>query len=245
MKKFKKLIPALCMLLVSAVMLGSTTFAWFSMNTTVTATGMTVNATSDELFLTIQYGSTFDKTSVATSATSTATAKSLLPVAHGTVDAGTGTATAITAAADMTDHTKWYYAYSDSNTTATAKANSAAQVASVAALGNYIASETFSVGVNDKSGAKKFANLKVTSVTIPENKGLVLVLVCGTKVVTFSATSASITENNALTDADGLESTTITAYYYINGNDKNVFSNNATQITGQISFTLSATAAAA
>lgn len=44
MKKFKKLIPALCMLLVSAVMLGSTTFAWFSMNKTVTATGMEIKA---------------------------------------------------------------------------------------------------------------------------------------------------------------------------------------------------------
>ena len=44
MKKFKKLIPALCMLLVSAVMLGSTTFAWFSMNSTVTATGMSIQA---------------------------------------------------------------------------------------------------------------------------------------------------------------------------------------------------------
>lgn len=44
MKKFKKLIPALCMLLVSAVMLGSTTFAWFSMNKSVTATGMEIKA---------------------------------------------------------------------------------------------------------------------------------------------------------------------------------------------------------
>lgn len=61
MKKFKKLIPALCMLLVSAVMLGSTTFAWFSMNNTVTATGMEVAAKSDELFLTIKYGSTYDE----------------------------------------------------------------------------------------------------------------------------------------------------------------------------------------
>ena len=42
MKKFKKLIPALCMLLVSAVLLGSSTYAWFSMNNKVTVTGMQV-----------------------------------------------------------------------------------------------------------------------------------------------------------------------------------------------------------
>lgn len=53
MKKFKKLIPALCMLLVSAVMLGTTTFAWFSMNTSVKATNMTVTAKSNSTYLQI------------------------------------------------------------------------------------------------------------------------------------------------------------------------------------------------
>ena len=44
----KKLIPAICLLLVSAVMLGTSTFAWFSMNTTVTVTGMAVKASVSE-----------------------------------------------------------------------------------------------------------------------------------------------------------------------------------------------------
>ena len=39
----KKLIPALALLLVSAVMLATSSFAWFSMNTTVTVTGMSVS----------------------------------------------------------------------------------------------------------------------------------------------------------------------------------------------------------
>lgn len=43
----KKLIPAISMLLVAACLLGSSTFAWFSMNTTVTATGMQVKAKSE------------------------------------------------------------------------------------------------------------------------------------------------------------------------------------------------------
>ena len=38
----KKLIPALALLLVSAVLLATSSFAWFSMNTTVTVTGMEV-----------------------------------------------------------------------------------------------------------------------------------------------------------------------------------------------------------
>ncbi len=46
MKAMKKLIPAICLLLISAVLLGTSTYAWFSMNKTVTATGMQVKATS-------------------------------------------------------------------------------------------------------------------------------------------------------------------------------------------------------
>lgn len=48
MKKTLKLIPAIAMLLISAVMLSTATFAWFSMNTTVSATGMQVKARAEE-----------------------------------------------------------------------------------------------------------------------------------------------------------------------------------------------------
>lgn len=44
MKAMKKLIPAICLLLISAVLLGTSTYAWFSMNTKVEATGMQVSA---------------------------------------------------------------------------------------------------------------------------------------------------------------------------------------------------------
>ena len=47
----KKLIPALCMLLVAAALLGTSTFAWFSMNTEVEATGMSVKATASKNLL--------------------------------------------------------------------------------------------------------------------------------------------------------------------------------------------------
>lgn len=60
MKKFKKLIPALCMLLVSAVLMGTSTFAWFSMNKTATVSGMKVSAKSESIYLLISK----DKTTV-------------------------------------------------------------------------------------------------------------------------------------------------------------------------------------
>ena len=80
MKKFKKLIPALCMLLVSAVMLGSTTFAWFSMNTTVTASNMQVQAKADQVYLQIKEKTgSFTDNGNHTSVPSTVEKKSLLP----------------------------------------------------------------------------------------------------------------------------------------------------------------------
>ena len=42
MKKFKKLIPAMVMLLIAAMLMGTTTYAWFSMNNKVTVSGMEV-----------------------------------------------------------------------------------------------------------------------------------------------------------------------------------------------------------
>ena len=42
-----KLIPAVCMLLISAMMLGTTTYAWFSMGNSVTATGIQISAKNE------------------------------------------------------------------------------------------------------------------------------------------------------------------------------------------------------
>ena len=51
MKKMRRLIPAIAMLLVSAVMLSTASFAWFSMSTKATAQGMTVKAEADSSLL--------------------------------------------------------------------------------------------------------------------------------------------------------------------------------------------------
>ncbi len=46
MKNTRKILPALAMLILSAVMMSTASFAWFSTNNTVAATGMQVNATA-------------------------------------------------------------------------------------------------------------------------------------------------------------------------------------------------------
>lgn len=53
MNKFKKLVPAICMLLVSAVLMGTSTYAWFSMNTSVKANNLGVTAKSNAQYLLI------------------------------------------------------------------------------------------------------------------------------------------------------------------------------------------------
>lgn len=47
MKKTLKLIPAICMLMIAAVLVSTATYAWFSMNSQVTATGMQVQAVTE------------------------------------------------------------------------------------------------------------------------------------------------------------------------------------------------------
>ena len=47
MKKMRKIIPAFAMLMVAAIMMSTASFAWFSMGTTATATGMQIEATAD------------------------------------------------------------------------------------------------------------------------------------------------------------------------------------------------------
>lgn len=83
MKKFRKLIPALCLLLISAMMLGTSTFAWFSMNTQVTATGMEVKATAEDGILI----SNADKNTWTDKSTAKVTTATLVP----TSTAGTKT----------------------------------------------------------------------------------------------------------------------------------------------------------
>lgn len=47
MKKMRRMIPALCMLLVSAIMLSTASYAWFTMSNEATASGMQIKAEAD------------------------------------------------------------------------------------------------------------------------------------------------------------------------------------------------------
>ena len=60
MKKFKKLIPAFCAMLVSAAMLGTSTYAWFSVNKKVEANNMSVTATPNTQYFVVSANKNFE-----------------------------------------------------------------------------------------------------------------------------------------------------------------------------------------
>ena len=62
MKATRKLIPAFAMLLIAAVMMSTATFAWFTTNGTVGATGITVNAKANNTYLIINDTGSFTET---------------------------------------------------------------------------------------------------------------------------------------------------------------------------------------
>ena len=231
MKKFTKLIPAFCMLLISAMLMGTSTFAWFSMNTTVTANGMKIKAKSDSASLVINEGTTFDKSGTAYTATASSDV-TLLPVAHGTVTNSNGTPSEITDKADMTDPTKWYYAYANDNTTSTAKDKTAV---TCTGLTNYIAKTSFSIGLNDKSAdTAKGTNLGVSKVQITTNAGIKVVVVCGTNIFTFDATNNGVVSDKVLANEVTKTGVVVDVYYFIDGNSTEVYTNNLSSLTGQI-----------
>lgn len=75
----KKLIPAFALLLVSAVVMSTASFAWFSMNTQVTAGNMEIKATTGENLLISSDASNW-QTSI-TAATNIGAGETVLPVA--------------------------------------------------------------------------------------------------------------------------------------------------------------------
>lgn len=104
--KSKRLILAVCLLLVSAVLVGTASFAWFSMNTEVTVDGIEVEAYSDSLFLEIS----MEKTSGYDTSVSIEGEKQYIRLAkHGFVStAYTLTETAISTDTDYDGSTVYY-----------------------------------------------------------------------------------------------------------------------------------------
>ena len=194
MKLTKKLLPALGMLALSTCMMVTSTFAWFSMNESVSATGMSVQAKGDQVYLQIINPSAkkldaegqptaenvvFENGANQTSAAATTTGLELLPV--NVVDAINEPETTGEAPNEVTTYSceeyqgagnlVWVTSIGKSNSVGTASS----QYKDVTEdannnNGKYFLKNTFNLRLDPTAGATTSAQpLKISSITTSTN----------------------------------------------------------------------------
>lgn len=233
MKKFRKLIPALCMLLVSALFVGTSTYAWFSMNKTVTATDMKVTAKSDNIYLQIKQAAAEDADYAKADAAVSA-AKDLYPVDYKTINGTTVTwgrkestdtklvnYTAKDNLDDVANTDK--YVWSDSFKIRVADQQAEAKdliLSGVTVTGTSEMSEALRVLVVTKDGAMLWGNTGAR-----DNK----VDAAGVKVVNGTNLAASVTNGNPID---------VTVYVYFDGNDDSCYTDGIVEELKQLDVSL-------
>ena len=253
MKKFKKLIPALCMLLVSAVMLGTTTFAWFSMNDKANVSGMQITAKTNDTYLLISDTKTEateiqanPKTTVDFKMTAATKLYPSAPVMSETeinYFTGVDKPVKITNKETAETATNWYTAQAAAADKTDIKTDTAKQLTS-ANFSEYVLAKTVYLTIaKDVNAANK---LTVTptftaldSKTISGVKVLVVVTYEDaegqktTKIVTIKNTDTTVnlydTEDQHVIDSKVV---TVSMFLYYDGTDSSVFTNNAANIGG-------------
>lgn len=254
----KKLIPAICMTLIAAALFATSTFAWFSMNNQVTATGMQVAAKSDNTYLLI---SSTNSTATAIQGENTTTVAltvndndaKLKPCAPALTDgevaylsttsghktvAGANITTAgvkVTSEATASAVTNWYTAFAAATSASTIDEDTVKQLTSFT---GYVIEKTVYLTVAD--GANNATNLTVTPTFAQKASGtditaakVVVTTSDGGFAVLSSANNSTKVDikggNTALTDSTVL---TVKIYIYYDGNDTNVYTNNAANLAG-------------
>ena len=247
MKKFKKLIPAFCAMLVSAAMLGTSTYAWFSVNKEVTATGMNVTAVADTQYFLISTTADFSGKKLSTELTTEQMTQKgindeakVYPAAYGTVD------TLIT-------EKSWYTANVDTVGTNIVKATKieapAGEGKKVYQNNQYFVGYSFYVGLAENS-ADYNDTLKVLAVN--SDKGAKIAAVQFQAMTGSTATGAGeflpVEDTTETSTTGGLASKNkyelsatatskkcvkITVYVFIYGGADNI-KNGSTELTGKV-----------
>lgn len=242
MKKFKKLIPAFCMLMVSAVLLGTSTYAWFSMNNTVTATGMSVTATTNTKYLLI--GSSADLSNATTTYAPTKTGgvnneAKVYPCAKATADIIIG---------DVSLKTGYWYTanskvHSDSASieyTTTAENETINEnITNVQVIntnkGNYHLVYKFYIGLADGNASSDLVFKNTVSGDSALKSATKALITIGTAEMELNAKNQStgVTFEKISLSTTGIE---VTVTLYVDGNDASVVGNAATSIAGSLNF---------
>ena len=218
MKKTRKLIPALAMLLLSAVLMSTASFAWFSMNTTVAVEGMTVQAEVKQTFLLISKDSDEPADIQAAGTTKvTATNGTDISVYPAMVTPGSTTDELLTFQ---------YYKGKDYNN---GSADGAA--VNVGKSDQYVLKHTYYITVAKNAPAA--SNIVVTGVTISGTNapaGVAIATAYAVDNYTANSTAESriiLSGDMTITDSTVL---TVHVYVYINGEDSSVTTANAANL---------------
>ncbi len=252
MKKFKKLIPAFCAMLVSAAMLGTSTYAWFSVNKKVEANNMSVTAVADTQYFVISK----DEGTFATTGASKGQTVDFADVTENL---------AIKPAAwgkkDTMEAAGWYTAnVSKYDSTAEGEIINVTKITMTggyAGATQYFKAYTFYIGLaagsSNYTGKLNFLNIDdttngaaIAAIDIQQRKSTsgtawsddtnkeTLEIVNGTK---FSDTIYYQSANSYTLSAEtgAAQCVKVTVYVYLDGNNANVIDSNAATLKGTVS----------
>ena len=210
----KQLAAAIAMVLVAAIALGSSTYAWFVSNNNVDAITTDISAQSNSAYLVIQEA-TADKTATDNTSTSSATAEDRTAVALYPAQVVNGTTTGsykfesayAAAAGNSLEKTSTRFTVGTNGTAEEAVNNS------------YAHKDTFYIGTGGYDGS--FTNLKVEGVTVSAKNAdkadlvnaMRVLVVCGDQWTVWK-NGAEVTSVDTLNTAgNATETTTLTAKY--------------------------------
>lgn len=244
-KKYRYSVRNVAMVLVAAVALGSSTYAWFVSNNTVTAKTASISAQSNAPFLMIDMDEVDENSGTSIEFTETSTA--LYPaqvVANGTVPKFQSAYAAARDEADELENSRY-----DVGTAAEAEA------------AGFAIKETFHIGTaDDKAGS--FKNLQVSKVELSTDTGMLdgavsVLLVCGTNWAVYKVSDNGAILNTygdgttaAGNNGDGILAATIAAgadvtvdaYVFYDGSDSEVYTDRLDALgTGGVTITFTAT----
>lgn len=257
--KFKRLIPAFAMLLIAAMLMGTSTFAWFSMNNRVTASTISITATSDLPYLVISETETgtYDTNAAAMVLDPVAATalKPVIPLNHdgdnlvsyyaSAADRLASTTTTPAAAAANAAGVLW--GTTTSSDPAEVQASNVTDLVAAADLDEYVqVSELwFKVLAADQPGA----NLECKSVTFNSNtnniKTAARVLIVSEsgnwQLFNFSngatVSTASDDSGAALISSVTTTAQKVTVFFYFDGTESSVYTNNAANLDQAVTAT--------
>ena len=232
--------------------MSTATFAWFSMNRTVTATGMEIKATADNPYLLISEASdgTFD-TSADTMVLNPAAQTALklvtpLNVASNVAyyaDASAKEATTTTTPTKFTNAASVLWGTAQSDDPAQVQASNVTLLVGSDSLGQYVQKSElfFKVAASDETGYG--ANLKCTKVTFTAGSNSIaasgrILIVSETgkyqlfKLVNGDVTAAETGSDSVLITQITNNAQKLTIFFYFDGTDSVAYTNNATNLSG-------------